>query len=202
MPRGVPLASMRRTELSPDETRNAGLWPALTISISDRRRVEPQEDGGDIAAAGLGAFVPVLLGQAPGELAQGKGLAGEGAKGGAEGGADESGREPLSGDVGDDHEVGAVGLGYDVEVVSADLVAGSGTRRYGVAGDGRHGLGQEALLDGAGGVEILGEAGVVQVALVVDGVFDGNGGLEDKTLEEVAFIKAERPSLRGGDDEF
>jgi hypothetical protein len=86
--------------------------------------------------------------------------------------------------------MGAVGFGYDVEVVSADLVTGSGAGRHGVAGDGGHGLGEEALLDGAGGIKILGEARVIQMPLVVDGVLDGDGGLQDETLQEVAFIKA------------
>jgi hypothetical protein len=40
------------------------------------------------------------------------------------------------------------------------------------------------------------------VTLVIDGVFDCNGGLEDQTLEEVAFVKGELPALRGGDYEF
>jgi hypothetical protein len=83
----------------------------------------------------------------------------------------------------------SVGFGYHIEVVSADLVAGSGTCRYGVAGDRGHGLREEALLDSAGGIEILGQTGVIQMALVVDGVLDGYGSLQDKTLEEVAFIE-------------
>jgi hypothetical protein len=45
------------------------------------------------------------------------------------------------------------------------------------------------LLDSAGSIEILGETGVVQVALVVDSILDGNRGLEDKTFEEVSFIE-------------
>jgi hypothetical protein len=84
----------------------------------------------------------------------------------------------------------SVGLGDHVEVVSTNLVAGSGTRRNGVAGDGGHGLRQEALLNGAGGVEILGQTSVVKMALVVDGVLDCNCGLQDETLEKVALIKA------------
>src|SRR5580692_1675987 len=111
----------------------------------------------------------MLLGQASGKLRQGKGLTGKGAKGGAEGGADKRRGEPFAGNVGDDHQMGSVGFSHYVEVVSADLIAGSGACRYGVAGDRWHGLGQQALLDSAGGVEILGETGVIQVPLVVDG---------------------------------
>jgi hypothetical protein len=96
----------------------------------------------------------------------------------------------------------SVGFGYYIEVVSTDLVAGSGTCRHGVAGDGRHGLGEEALLDGAGGIKILGETGVIQVALVIDGVLEGNRGLEDETFEEVAFIETQGAAFRGGDHEF
>ena len=53
-----------------------------------------------------------------------------------------------------------------------------------------HGLREQTLLDGAGGIEVLRETGVVQVALVVDGIFDGDGGLEDEALQEVAFVEA------------
>jgi hypothetical protein len=144
----------------------------------------------------------MLLRQAPGKLPEGKGLAGEGAKGGAEGSADESGGEPFAGNVGDDHQMRSVGFGYYIEVVSTDLVAGSGTCRYGVAWDGRHGLWEEALLDGAGGIEILGEAGVIQVALVIDGVLERNCGLQDEAFQEVAFIETQGASFRGGDHEF
>jgi hypothetical protein len=83
----------------------------------------------------------------------------------------------------------SVGLRHHIEIVSADLVAGSRACRNGVAGDRGHGLRQKALLDSAGSIEILGETGVVQVALVVDSVLDGNRGLEDKTFEEVSFIE-------------
>jgi len=144
----------------------------------------------------------MLLGQAAGELPEGQGLAGEGAKGGAERGADERGRKPFACNIGNDHQMRSVGLGDHVEVVSTNLVAGSGTRRYGVAGDRGHGLWQEALLDGAGGVEVLGKTGVIEMALVVDGVLDRNRGLQDETLEEVAFVEAKRPSFRGCDNEF
>ncbi len=83
----------------------------------------------------------------------------------------------------------SVGLGDHVEVIATDLVAGSGPCRHVVAGDRGHGLGQQALLDSAGGIEILGETGVIQVALVVDGVLDRDGGLQDEALEEVAFVE-------------
>jgi hypothetical protein len=98
--------------------------------------------------------------------------------------------------------MGSVRLGYHVEVVSPDLVAGSRAYRYGVAGDRGQGLRQEALLDSAGGIEILGEAGVVQMALVVDGVLDGNRGLQDKAFKEVSFIETEGASAWCGDDEL
>src|SRR5438445_6089896 len=132
----------------------------------------------------------MLLGEAPGELPQGKRLAGEGAKGGAEGSADKCGGEPFSCNVGDHHEMRAIGFGYDVEVVSTDLVAGAGTGRHGVAGDNRHSLGEQALLDGAGGIEVLGETGVIHVALVVDGVLYCYGGLQDEAFKEVSFVEA------------
>jgi hypothetical protein len=132
----------------------------------------------------------MLLGQAPGQLAQGKGLAGKGAKGGAEGGADKRRGEPFAGNVGYDHEMGSVRFSHYVEVVSADLIASSGSCRYGVTGDRWHGLGQQALLDSAGGIEVLSETGVIEVPLVVDGILDRDGGLQDKTFQEIAFVEA------------
>ena len=51
-------------------------------------------------------------------------------------------------------------------------------------------------------VEILGKTRIIHVTLVVDGVFDRDGGLQDETLEEVPFVEAQRPSTRCGDDEF
>jgi hypothetical protein len=144
----------------------------------------------------------MLLRQAAGEFPEGEGLAGQSSKGRAEGGADKSGGESLTGNVSNYHQNRSIGFGDHIEVISADLVAGSGTRRDGVTGDGWHGLRQKALLDGAGGVEILGQAGVVEVALMVDGILDGDCGLEDQTFEEVAFVKAKWPSFRGCNDEF
>src|SRR5438093_3500378 len=96
----------------------------------------------------------------------------------------------------------SVRLRHHIEVVSTYLVAGSRTCRHGVAGDRGHRLGQEALLDCAGGIEILGEASVIQVAFVVDGVLDGNRRLQDKAFEEVALIETQWPSAWGGDHEL
>ncbi len=58
------------------------------------------------------------------------------------------------------------------------------------------------MLDCAGGVEILGQTGVIQMALVVDGVLDGNRGLQDEAFQEVAFIETQRASSGSGDYEF
>jgi hypothetical protein len=58
------------------------------------------------------------------------------------------------------------------------------------------------LLDGAGGIKILGEAGVLEMTFVVDGVFESDGGLEDEAFEEIALVEAERASFRSRDDEF
>jgi hypothetical protein len=83
----------------------------------------------------------------------------------------------------------SVGLGHDIEVVSTDLIAGSRTYRYGVAGDRGQGLGQEALLDGAGGIEILGQTGVIEMAFMIDGVLNRDCSLQDETLQKIAFIE-------------
>jgi hypothetical protein len=40
------------------------------------------------------------------------------------------------------------------------------------------------------------------MTLVVDGVFESDGGLQDEAFEKIASIEAERPPFRSGDDEF
>src|SRR5258708_4595879 len=116
----------------------------------------------------------MLLRKASGKLPQSEGLAGKSAKGGAVGSANKGGGQPLACNVRHDHQMRSVRLRPHSEVVSTDLVAGSRTDRHGVAGDRGRGLGQEALLDSGGGMEIRGQASVVRVAFVVDGVLDGN----------------------------
>ena len=87
----------------------------------------------------------------------------------------------------------------DVDVVATDFVAGGGADGEGVAGEVGEGLGEEAALDGAGGVEIELDALPFEGTFVMLGVADGEGGLEGEAFEEVAFFEGE--GLRAVDDD-
>ena len=164
--------------------------------------IEFEEDAGDVALACFGTFGAVLVVETRDEFGEGKAGADAGAKGGAEGGRDDSGGEALAGDVGYGHDLGAIGKRDDVDAVAADLVTGAVADGDGVAGDLGHVLRNEAALNGAGGVEILLDAGPGEAAFVVAGVFDGNGGLEGEALEEVFFVNGEGAAVGSGDNDF
>ena len=127
---------------------------------------------------------------------------GHGAERGAEAGGHHGRSEAFAGDVRDGDQEAAVGLLDDVEIVAANLVAGDGAEGDRVAGDFRQFLRQERTLDVARGVEVLLDAGPLQVALVVAGVFKGDGGLQDQAFDEVGFVKSQFAAVGRGDDQF
>ena len=88
--------------------------------------MEADEDGGEIAAAGLFALGPMVLVHARGEFVEGHPGDGHGAKGGTEAAGPDGGGEAFAGDVGYGDEKAAVGLRNEVEVVAANFVAGDG----------------------------------------------------------------------------
>ncbi len=94
------------------------------------------------------------------------------------------------------------GSSSEVEVVAAHLVAGDGAKGQRVAGDGGQLLGQKRALDVAGGVQILLDAGELDVALVVAGVFKGDGGLEGEALDEVGLVDGEFAAVGWGDEQL
>ncbi len=159
--------------------------------------LETAENGGDIAAAGFDAFLPVQGVHAFGDFGEGEAGAAHGTEAGAEGHADHGGGEPFAGDVGQDHHEAAVGQGDDVDVVAANFVASGGADIERIAGNVRDGLREEAALDGTGGVEVSAEAFPFDHAFVMLGVADGEGGLMGQTFKEVGFFEAQGPGAVG-----
>ena len=63
-------------------------------------------------------------------------------------------------------------------------------------------LRQQRALDVAGRVEVLLHAGKFHIALVVAGVFEGDGGLQRQALDEVGFVDGQGAAVRGGDHQL
>ena len=127
---------------------------------------------------------------------------GHGAESRAEAGGHHGRGQAFAGNVGDRDQEASVGLLNDIEVVAANLVTGDGAEGHRVAGDVGQLLRQQRALDIAGGVEILLHAGPLQVALVVAGVFKGDGGLQGQTLDEVGFVDGQFAAVGRGDDQL
>ena len=164
--------------------------------------VQAQKDGGYVAPAGLFAFAPVVLVHARGQLVEGQTGDRHGAECRAEAGGHHGRGEALAGHIGHSDQQAAVGLLDDVEIVAADLVAGDGSERQRVASDVGQRLRQQRALDVAGGVEILLHACPLHVALVVAGVFKGDGGLQNQPLDEIGLVEGEFAAVGRGDHQF
>ena len=131
--------------------------------------IEFEEDPRHIAATGLVALGAVLVVEARDEIGEGKTGADAGAEGRAKSGADDGGGEAFAGDVGHGHDLDAIGKTDDVDAVSADFEAGAVADGDRVAGDLGHVLGHETALNGAGGVEVLLDAGPGERAAIGSG---------------------------------
>ncbi len=121
---------------------------------------------------------------------------------GAEAHGPDGGGKTFSGHIGHGNEEAAVGQGDQVEVVTADFVAGDRAKSHRVAGDGGQGLRKQGALNGASRFEILLDAGELEVALVVAGVFKSDSGLEGKALDEVGLVDGELATAGRGDQQF
>ena len=165
-------------------------------------RVEAQEDGGDIAAAGLFALAPVVLVHAGCQFVEGRAGDGHGAERRAEAGGHHCRGQAFAGNVGDGDQEAAIGLLHDVEVVAANLIAGDGAEGQRVAGDVGQFLRQQRALDVAGGVKILLHARPLQVALVVAGIFKGDSGLQGQALDEVGLVNCEFAAIGRGNNQL
>ena len=168
--------------------RNPGIVAGVHDFDSARLGIEAHKDGGHIAATGLFALTPVVLVHAGCKLIERRPGDGHGAKGRAEAGGHHGGGESFASHVGYSDQQAAVGLLDDVEVVAAHLVTGDGAEGQGIAADVGQILRQQRALDVAGSVQILLYPCPFQIALVVAGVFEGDGGLQRQPFDEVGLV--------------
>ena len=132
------------------------------------------------------------------------------ADGADEDGDQHGGGQALSGDIADDEEQPAAGVGQDLEEVAADLLGGLVDGFDAEAGDGFNLLGEDHLLDFAGGGEFAFKDGLLLAhAGGAEDHDDGQGGevkqvgqVADAELKGASRVPEEKlVSVVGGGDE-
>ncbi len=163
--------------------------------------IEAGEDGGDVASARFLTLLPVVLVGLACECFKGNAARGHGAKGRAKAGGHERGGQTFAGDIGDGEQDISVGMGEDIDIVAANLVAGfraDGERESGQIGQVAR---DERTLDVACCIEVFLDARPLEIALEVAGVFDGDCGLQGESMDEIQLVEGECTKVRREDDE-